>query len=95
MRRLRPTFGRAACPYIRRVTKLTVVIAEDDEDALEMLATLIRLQGHRVFTARDGVQALAQVKAVGPDAAVLDLEMPRLSGFDAAAILAGAYPACV
>jgi len=60
-----------------------------------MLATLIRLRGHRVFTARDGVQALAQVKAVVPDAAVLDLEMPRLSGFDAAAIIASAYPACV
>ena len=48
-----------------------------------MVSEYIRLQGFRVLEAKDGLEALLQVKRERPRAVILDLAMPRLGGIDA------------
>ena len=61
-----------------------VVIADDNADAVSTLAQLLRLQGHEVWTASDGIEAVEQASARRPDAIVLDIGMPGLDGIEAA-----------
>ncbi|HEY5759795.1 MAG TPA: response regulator, partial [Steroidobacter sp.] len=56
----------------------------DYPDALEMWAIYLRAMGYQVSTAGDGLAALAQAERLHPDVIVLDLELPRMSGFDVA-----------
>jgi DNA-binding response OmpR family regulator len=61
-----------------------ILIADDNADAADSLAELLRLEGHEVHVAYDGEQALSIFSTVDPDAALLDVGMPRLSGLEVA-----------
>ena len=61
-----------------------ILIVDDYPDALEMWAIYLRAMGYEVSTAGDGLAALAQAERLHPDVIVLDLELPRMSGFDVA-----------
>jgi CheY-like chemotaxis protein len=61
-----------------------ILIVDDYPDALDMWAIYLRAMGYQVSTAADGVEALAQARRLHPDAIILDLELPRMSGFDVA-----------
>jgi len=61
-----------------------ILIVDDYPDALDMWAIYLRAMGYEVSTADDGLAALAQAERLHPDAIVLDLELPRISGFDVA-----------
>jgi len=77
------------------MVSLTIVVADDDEQLLMTLAQLLRLCGHVVHTARDGNDALAICRATQPDTALLDIDMPGLSGWEVAQMLsADAGPRC-
>jgi signal transduction histidine kinase len=69
----------AAAPVVRRI-----LVADDNADALESLATLLTLCGHEVFRALDGTLALEAAERYLPDVALLDIGMPQLSGYDVA-----------
>jgi two-component system cell cycle response regulator len=60
----------------------TVVVAEDDPDVTRILDAQVRGAGYKAILAFDGEQAIAAVRDHTPDILVLDLMMPRLSGFD-------------
>jgi PAS domain S-box-containing protein len=62
-----------------------VLVADDNRDAADSLAALLRLAGHEVSVAYDGEAALAEYTRWGPDAALLDIGMPRRSGYEVAA----------
>jgi CheY-like chemotaxis protein len=66
------------------VVPLSVLVADDNVDAAESLASLLRMSGHDVRVANDGEQAIHAVRAFRPSVVILDLGMPRLSGYDAA-----------
>ena len=66
------------------VARRRVVIADDNADSLDSLARLLTLLGHDVRTASDGVTCLALCRELHPDAALLDIGMPRLNGYDTA-----------
>jgi len=68
---------------------LRVLVADDNSDALLMLAMLLRSFGHEVKTAFDGAIALEQAAELAPDVALLDLDMPVKSGFEVARALRG------
>jgi PAS domain S-box-containing protein len=73
----------AASPLPARASRRRcILIADDDADAADSLAELLRLEGHEVHIAYDGVEALATFARVDPDAALLDIGMPNLSGLD-------------
>ncbi|WP_386067096.1 response regulator [Tahibacter sp. UC22_41] len=77
------------------MVSLTIVVADDDEQLLSTLAQLLRLCGHVVHTARDGNEALAACRAMRPDTALLDIDMPGLNGWEVAqALSAEAGPPC-
>jgi two-component system, chemotaxis family, chemotaxis protein CheY len=62
-------------------TAPTVLLVEDDRELREVMAEALELEGFAVRTAVDGLDALAQAAgAPPPDALVMDLLMPRLSG---------------
>ncbi len=59
-----------------------VLVVDDNEDAAECLAQLLRLAGHEVEVAYNGMCALARVRSHRPDIVLCDLGLPELSGFD-------------
>jgi CheY-like chemotaxis protein len=64
------------------------VLVVDDSDTIRSLITLnLELEGFEVIQASDGQECLDLVSAVQPDVITLDVAMPRLDGFGAAARL--------
>jgi two-component system cell cycle response regulator DivK len=61
-----------------------ILIVDDYPDALDIWALYLRSMGYDVSTASDGAEAIAQAERIHPDLIVLDLELPRVSGYDAA-----------
>ena len=61
-----------------------VLVADDNRDAGETLAMLLRLDGHEVHVATDGIEAVDLYKRERPDVAILDIGMPGLSGHEVA-----------
>ncbi|MGV3572631.1 MAG: ATP-binding protein [Ramlibacter sp.] len=62
-----------------------VLLADDNADALETMAALLEIEGHQVQTANDGNRALEVGEQLRPDVAILDIGMPHLNGYEAAA----------
>jgi CheY-like chemotaxis protein len=59
---------------------VTVLVVDDDADAREVLRQMVAWFGARVYTARNGVDALAWLGKHTVDLLLLDLRMPRLDG---------------
>lgn len=60
----------------------TVLVIDDDEVAVEQFARMLRGEGYRVRAALDAESGLAEVKALRPDAILLDLRMPLVDGLE-------------
>jgi len=74
-----PSSEPLSAPKPRRV-----LVADDNEDASETLALLLRFDGHEVHVAHDGLTAVELFDRVHPDVAILDIGMPGLSGHEVA-----------
>jgi signal transduction histidine kinase len=61
-----------------------VLIADDNVDAAESLAILLRLSGHCVIVAHDGLAALQLAARERPHVVVLDIGMPGMNGYEVA-----------
>jgi CheY-like chemotaxis protein len=61
-----------------------ILVVDDNRDAAEILAAMLRLDGAEVRTAHDGALALTTAEQFRPDLILLDLGMPGVSGFDVA-----------
>ncbi|MBX3467098.1 MAG: response regulator [Planctomycetes bacterium] len=66
---------------------LRLVVVDDNEDAAQLLAELLRLAGHDVTVAHDCARALAAVEERRPDVAILDLGLPVMDGWELAALI--------
>ena len=65
----------------------TVVIADDSPTLRRIVSTVLERAGFTVVQAEDGVEAVQAVLRHQPDAVVLDVQMPRVSGYVAARLL--------
>lgn len=65
----------------------TVVIADDSPTLRRIVTSVLTREGFEVVTAEDGVEAVQAVFRSRPDAVVLDVQMPRVSGYVAARLL--------
>lgn len=65
----------------------TVVIADDSPTLRRIVTTVLQREGFEVVAAEDGVEAVQAVFRARPDAVVLDVQMPRVSGYVAARLL--------
>jgi DNA-binding response OmpR family regulator len=61
---------------------MPILVVEDDHDLLDILAFALRRGGHEVVPARDGESALRLFRAHQPSLVLLDLRLPRMSGWD-------------
>ena len=84
---LPPPARRAQTPVPQGPAR--ILVADDDRITRDLLASLLRAQGHTVETVEDGQQAVERVARGGIDLVLLDIMMPRLSGLEACRILKG------
>ena len=64
--------------------KRRVLVADDNPDTADVLSMLIREMGHDTHTAYNGREAVETAERVHADAAILDIGMPEMNGFDVA-----------
>jgi hypothetical protein len=62
---------------------LQILVVDDNPDVRETTAMLLQLQGHDVRMACDGKEAVSIVLELRPELILLDLQMPRMDGFEA------------
>jgi CheY-like chemotaxis protein len=60
---------------------LRVLVADDDADTVRTLTVLLELEGHVVRAIHSGADVLAAVPIFRPDAIILDISIPGLSGY--------------
>ena len=60
----------------------TILIADDEPNIVISLEYLLQREGYRVLVARDGQEALDTIAAQRPELVLLDVMLPKLSGFD-------------
>src|SRR5438046_268680 len=73
-----PAEGRAAS----RSSRLRVLIVEDNLETAKSLAALLALDSHEVRIAADGASAICIAQAARPDLALVDIELPEMSGYE-------------
>ena len=61
-----------------------VLVVDDNDDAAQSLAMLLRIRGHEVASASSGHDALALAAAWVPDLVILDIGLPDINGYDIA-----------
>lgn len=66
----------AASPATKRV-----LLVDDDAEIVESMRTVLESRGYDILVARDGNQGLAMAESEDPDLVVLDMMMPKRSGF--------------
>ena len=63
---------------------LSVLVVDDNPDAAESMALVLRAEGHDVRVAWNGLDALDAARETPPDVVLLDLGMPFMNGYEAA-----------
>jgi chemosensory pili system protein ChpA (sensor histidine kinase/response regulator) len=77
--------GRVAAEAAEAAAKtLTVMVVDDSITMRKVTARLLERHRMRVLTASDGVDALEQLQEEKPDVMILDIEMPRMDGYELA-----------
>lgn len=61
-----------------------ILVVDDNKDAANSLAMLLRFKGNDIRTAHDGVEALEVAEAFHPEVVLLDIGLPKLNGYDVA-----------
>jgi CheY-like chemotaxis protein len=67
-----------------RQRPLRVLIADDDRDGTLTLSTLLELEGYEVRAVHGGQEALDLAREFRPDVVLLDIGMPKITGYEAA-----------
>lgn len=75
-----PAAPAAEAPATPRLP--TVMVVDDSLTVRKIAGRLLSREGYHVLTAKDGVDALEQLLDVVPDVMLVDIEMPRMDGFD-------------
>jgi CheY-like chemotaxis protein/two-component sensor histidine kinase len=82
------TFGKPA----GLVASARVLVVDDNSDAADLMGELLTNQGHSVHVAHSGPEALSLLANFTPDAALLDIGLPVMDGYELAAALRGELP---
>jgi len=65
-----------------KASPLKIMIVDDSVSVRQVVARLMEGQGWQVSTAKDGIEALEKLPVAAPDLIVLDVEMPRMNGYE-------------
>lgn len=66
---------------------LKILVADDDEDILNLIRSALLPENYSILVARDGIEALDVARVERPDLIVLDIEMPGRNGYEACRLL--------
>src|SRR5690606_29546868 len=61
-----------------------VLVVDDHRDALDAMVMLLSMEGHEVYTAATGEEAVEKTGSLQPDVVLLDIGLPGISGYEAA-----------
>lgn len=64
-----------------------ILIAEDERDIRDLVAFTLRFAGYEVFAAANGEEAVQLAPQVNPDLILMDVRMPRMTGYEACRIM--------
>jgi len=64
-----------------------ILIAEDERDIRDLVAFTLRFAGHEVFAAANGEEAVELAPKVNPDLILMDVRMPRMTGYEACKVM--------
>jgi excisionase family DNA binding protein len=70
-------------PIPRKLPKQRILVVDDNRDACHTLSLLLKLHGHDVRTAHNGLEALEAVAEFQPRVILMDVSMPKLNGYEA------------
>jgi len=62
--------------------KFKILVSEDNPDIRKILVMRLEINGYDVIQAQDGEEAIDKIKKEAPDLVILDLMMPKISGFE-------------
>jgi DNA-binding response OmpR family regulator len=65
----------------------TVMVVDDDPNALDIVRTFLESKGYTVATAKDGSEALGMLEEVNPALVLLDVMMPGMDGWEVARVI--------
>ncbi|HEX3175987.1 MAG TPA: ATP-binding protein [Methylomirabilota bacterium] len=71
-------------PVQRHVRRQRALVIEDNDDARDMLRTLLSLDGHTVYEAANGIAGLAAALEHRPEVAIVDIGLPEMDGYEVA-----------
>jgi len=74
----------AAVPVVAEKRVPLVMVVDDSITVRKVTTRLLERNNFKTISAKDGVDALAQLQEVKPDVMLLDVEMPRMDGFELA-----------
>jgi CheY-like chemotaxis protein len=80
--------GFAAQKYTKDIFQIKklmakILIAEDEPDIRDLVMFTLQFAGHEVVTANDGLEAVQMAETTQPDLVLLDVRMPRMTGYEA------------
>ena len=64
-----------------RSSSKRILLVDDDQEIVESMRTVLETRGYQILVARDGNQGLVMAESEEPDLVVLDMMMPKRSGF--------------
>src|SRR4051794_23057515 len=82
---------RASAPLRRN---LRLIVCDDERDTVATLCEILRDEGDQVREAHAGAQAIREVRAAPPDAVIVDINMPGISGYEVAREVRRLYGEC-
>jgi two-component system alkaline phosphatase synthesis response regulator PhoP len=77
------------CPFMKHNedSMAKILIAEDERDIRDLVAFTLRFAGYEVFTAANGEEAVELAPNINPDLILMDVRMPRMTGYEACRIM--------
>jgi two-component system, OmpR family, alkaline phosphatase synthesis response regulator PhoP len=75
--------------------EIRILVVDDDEGIRHLLRLLLMRQGWTVVTHVDGERVVDEITSLNPDIVILDLMMPKVSGFEVLQRLQAENPACL
>jgi CheY-like chemotaxis protein len=79
-----PAVPTATRPHSGAFERRRILVVEDNSDARAMLRDSLEMAGHEVYDRADGAAGLAAALSLKPDAAIIDIGLPGLSGYELA-----------
>ena len=73
--------AKASAAAAEKAAGKRILLVDDDPEIVDSMRTVLESRGYEILVARDGNQGLAMAEGDGPDLVVLDMMMPKRSGF--------------